>query len=73
MRTQLIAKEQKILESSEESERTWLKLKSNLKEIKILKEFEMPYKIEASALYEKEESIGFPKSLKNALFVHRNN
>ena len=40
-------------------------MKSNLKEIKILKEFEMPYKIEANALYEKEEAIGFPKSLKN--------
>ena len=25
----------------------------------------MPYKIEANALYEKEDAIGFPKSLKN--------
>ena len=41
-----------------------MKLKSNLKEIKILKEFSMPYNIEATALYEKEEPIGFPKSLK---------
>ena len=39
-------------------------MKTSIKEIKILKEFSMPYNIEASDLYEKEEPIGFPDSLK---------